>query len=437
MVLVYGRRQRMEIAVYEGKTINILSELNELNDIDIKSVLEKYKKIAEKGAMTCPFCNEKMILRAGQKRDIHFSHLRGNTCMESTAYDTYQGQVSRENKKHSVIKEIIYDELKTQEKIKANLKVEYGYKEKANEKWRYYPDIYLNRNGVEFAVSVITNVNVIGDKKVISSIQKRNKYFEEKGLQIIWFVEDRELADDFTNRVVHLWETEYNLAIKTLEDSKWDSFISELAKEYSNNNIPGLFGYKKRSSRLKIDVRSIYYVHSVGDEITCSVHRVILDEKTSPFRSFAVNKGYQVSISQALIVHDEIQLCDEEIENKERLVFLHEFELKLNGRLQTSDTESSFKKSNFAAASGNNEKPRVEEPTVEVSLDVIEYIEKLHYCSINAVEAKGLYQYLRVHKDELMDYGITLDQIKKAVGYALGRISDPKIRTWLVEIEYL
>ena len=137
----------MDVAMYEGELFNLTAELGRHEESARKRVLEKYKKAAEKKAMTCPYCQEQLLLRAGEVRDAHFAHLSGQTCQESNAYDTYTKQLARESPKHTVMKEIIYNELKGQERLRPDLKVEYGYKEKAKERWSQYPDIYLNNNG--------------------------------------------------------------------------------------------------------------------------------------------------------------------------------------------------------------------------------------------------------------------------------------------------
>lgn len=198
----------MDLGMYEKDLINIRLILEQTEQIDHQTIIEKYRNYSRKGAITCPFCGEKLKLRAGEIRDIHFSHPVGKTCMKAKAYDTYQRQTFRENEKHSVMKEIIYTELKGQERFKNDLKVEYGYLEKAEEKWNIYPDIYLKKGDREFALNIITNIQQIGDEKVVNNIHRRNSYFKNKGLEIIWFIEERELADDFVNRVLHLWEAE-------------------------------------------------------------------------------------------------------------------------------------------------------------------------------------------------------------------------------------
>ncbi|WP_410512113.1 competence protein CoiA family protein [Paenibacillus sp. BR2-3] len=434
----------MDVALYEGEILNITAEVSRYSDVEKERMIDKYRKAAEKKAMACPFCHEELRLRAGEIRDIHFAHLKGRSCQESEAYDTYQNQTKRENKKHSVVKEIIYNELKGQELIRPDLKVEYGYKEKAEEKWKHFPDIYLNKNGREFAVSVITNVHEIGDDKVVKTINKRNKYFQDKGLESIWFVEDRELADDFEHRVLHLWEAEYGLAIKTEEDNKWDKLLNELSEEFPGYNIPHLFGYRAHGP-MNHDVRSLYYVHSIGDEITFSMYRLILDQMRSPFRAFALTKGYRMNISQALIVRDEILLSDKEREDQNRL----EFANQVLFQIEASKAEALLKRDSNEAR--NKQKVRedyfatiVHESFKEVALthfsidiDVVEYISKLKYLSLSPNESEALFYFLKIHRKELEDYGLTLIEVKKWVRYALGKVNEPKIRKWLVEIDEL
>ncbi|WNR45794.1 competence protein CoiA family protein [Paenibacillus roseipurpureus] len=434
----------MDIAKYEGKQMNIISEISKYSDAMKESIIDKLRKIAEKGAMTCPFCDEKLILRAGDIRGVHFAHIRGKTCLESSAYDTYSNQVKRESQKHSVIKELIYDELKTQEKIKPDLKVEYGYKEKAKENWKYYPDIYLNKNGKEYAVSIVTNVYKIGDENVVKVIEKRNKYFTNKGLEIVWFIEDRELADDLSNRVIHLWEAERNLTVKTNADTQWDQFLLNLIMNYSAYDLFEVLNYHKRSS-LSIDVRSLYYVHSVGEEITFSVYRLILDEAKAPFRAFAVNEGYKMNISKALLIQDAIQLSDHEHDSKDKELFrnkfisnLKDFELK---RQQEEDKETKYVPYqdyiNIQREQATEQIKNEVEYWVSNDFDVVEHKYKLERFTINSGEAKNLFFFLKRYRNDLNDYGFNVLMFKKLARQALGAISEAPTREWLVEIDEL
>ncbi|NRF89828.1 competence protein CoiA [Paenibacillus frigoriresistens] len=434
----------MDIAKYEGKQVNIITEISKFSDEMKESIIDKFRKIAEKGAMSCPFCDEKLILRAGDVRDVHFAHIRGKTCLESSAYDTYSNQVKRESQKHSVIKELIYDELKTQEKIKPDLKVEYGYKEKADENWKYYPDIYLNKNGKEYAVSIVTNVYKIGDENVVKVIEKRNKYFTNKGLEIVWFIEDRELADDLSNRVIHLWEAEQNLTLKTNADTQWDKFLLNLIMNYSTYDLFEVFNYHKRST-LSIDVRSLYYVHSVGDEITFSVYRVILDEAKPPFRAFAVNEGYKMNISKALLIQDAIQLSDHENDSKDQelfrntfLSYLKEFEQKRQQEENKRTEYVSYQDYiNIKREQATEQIKNEVEYSVSNDFDVVEHKYKLERFTINSGEAKNLYYFLKRYRNDLVDYGFNVIMFKKLARQALGAISEKSIREWLVEIDEL
>ncbi|ASA20083.1 competence protein CoiA family protein [Paenibacillus donghaensis] len=434
----------MDVALYEGEILNITAEISRYSEVEKERMIDKYRKAAEKKAMLCPYCHEELRLRAGEIRDIHFAHLKGMSCQESEAYDTYHKQTKRENKKHSVIKEIIYNELKGQELIRPDLKVEYGYKEKAEEKWKHYPDIYLNKNGREFAVSVITNVHEIGDEKFVKTINKRNKYFTDKGLESIWFVEDRELADDYEHRVLHLWEAEYGLAIKTEEDYKWDELLKELREQFPGYTIPRLFGYRAHGP-MNHDVRSLYYVHSIGDEITFSVYRLILDQMRSPFRAFALTKGYRMNISQALIVRDEILLSDKDQEDGNRLEFANRVLYQIEAleaadavRRESNETRNEQQaREEYLASIAQETLEEVAEAHFTVEIDVVEYISKLKYLSLSPQESEALFYFLKLHRRELEDYGLTLLDVKKWVRYALGKINDPKIRMWLVEIEDL
>lgn len=451
----------MDKGLYEGQVINVKNII--LNAVEKNKAIDTYRKIAEKGAITCPFCSEKLLLRAGDIRDIHLAHSRGRTCQIAKAYDRYQVQVARENTKHSVIKEIIYTDLKGQERFKPDLRVNYGYEEKGTESWRHYPDIYLNKNGREFAISIITNVHEIGDNKVVRLIDARNKYFKEKGLETIWFIEDRELAMDYEKRILHLWEAEYGLAIKTEEDHKWDELLNGLVDEFPNVNMANLFGYRSHGP-FDVDVRSLYYVHSEGEHITISTHRIILDHKKTPYRAFAITKGYQQSISYALIVKNEILLSDPEQEEKDRLDFANEVIHKIEERRSRLQFEEEWKLSSDPEQAEKDRLDFTDEvihstderkncsqlenewklPGEEVAatvagneIDFTDLLIKVRKRIITAGEARQLYYYVKQNKEDLIDYGLTLKDLSKIIDESIGRIEDPKLREWLVGIQFL
>lgn len=306
----------MQEALYEGKPFHLKTYLDTVEDI--KGELERLKKRAGKGAFRCPYCKDTLILKAGDIREEHFSHRYSRSCEIAEASETYHQQIKRESKTHSVMKEIIYNELKGQEKINENMQVDYGYIAKGKEKWRYYPDIIVKNADKEIAITILTNVTANKDEKLVRQIRKRNRYYQNKGMQTIWFVEDAEMSVDMNHYVIHLWEAELDIAIKTEEDLKWENMLNHLPMD---EPLFKLFDYHHRKTPRSFDVRSLYYVHSTETEIVFTVQRFIVDEMEYPFRAFALNNGYQISMSKALLTTQTIQLSDPEIEEKNRELF--------------------------------------------------------------------------------------------------------------------
>jgi len=295
----------LQEALYEGNHFDLKVYLE--SKPDIKTEIEKLKKRADKGAFCCPYCNETLILKSGEIREEHFAHRHSKSCEISAASEVYQRQVKRESKKHSVMKEIIYDELKTQEKINNNLQVDYGYITKAPEKWRYYPDIVLNNKGKELAITILTDVNSNKDEKLVNQIKKRNRYYKNKNLDPIWFIEDAEQSIDMDNHVIHLWEAELDIAIKTAEDRLWEATINSYPLKYP---LFDLFDYYYTKLPTSVDIQSIYYVQSSKTSIEFTVQRFVKESDKYPYRAFALNDAYQISLSTALLTTDELQLSD-------------------------------------------------------------------------------------------------------------------------------
>lgn len=217
------------------------------------------------------------------------------------------------------MKEIIYDELKSQEKINKDLQVDYGYITKAFEKWRFYPDIIIKNKEKELAITILTDVTSNKDEKLVKQIKNRNRYFKEKNLEPIWFVEDAEQSIDMNHRVIHLWEAELDISIKTAEDLRWEETLNSLSLKYP---LFELFNYHHKKVPSTYDIQSIYYVHSTEINIVFTVQRFIKDETKYPFRAFALNKAYQISLSTALWTSRELQLSEPEIEEKQREKFI-------------------------------------------------------------------------------------------------------------------
>ncbi len=307
----------MQEALYEGNIFHLKTHLESMNDVKVG--LAQLKKRGDKGAFLCPYCNEILTPKLGDIREKHFAHRHSKSCKLSVASEVYQVQVKRESKKHSVMKDIIYDELKTQEKIREDLHVGYGFKTKASEGWHFYPDIIVRNKEKELAITILTNVNSSKDKMLVKQIRKRNMYYKSKNLNPIWFIEAAEQSIDMDHRVIHLWEAELDLAIKTVEDQLWEETIDSLTIK---DSLFDLFDYHHTELPSILDVCSVYYVHSTETSIKFSVQRFIKDNDRYPFRAFAVNDMYQISLSSALLATQELQLSDPDIEQLQRDDFI-------------------------------------------------------------------------------------------------------------------
>lgn len=249
----------MYTAIYQGIETSVRRELDKH-----KNNTQLIKNIGEKGGYRCPFCYEKLRFRSGEYNDKHFANFKGMSCEESEIQEKqiekYKQAKKRESKKHKIITDFILAELNVQAQIHPNLSVDLGVIKKANEGWKYYPDIILTMESEEIAISVLTNVTPIRDIRLINSIKKQNKYFKEKGLKIVWFVEEKEQAVNIDNYVIHLWETEVNLAIETHEDNLWTTFLRDLKAKNENHSIFRVFEYDIQKNMMENRVKSLYYV---------------------------------------------------------------------------------------------------------------------------------------------------------------------------------
>lgn len=81
--------------------------------------------------------------------------------------------------------------------------------------------------------------------------------------------------------------------------------------------------------------------------------------------------------------------------------------------------------------------PEPELAAIRSNYDVVESFQKLKQGSITSLEAKKFYHFLKTRKHNLINYELTISELKRVITDALGRINDPAIRTWLVEAESL
>ena len=430
----------MQIAKYDlHEIISLPDEFSKYTGREV--AISEIKKRGQKGAYTCPFCEEDLILRAGTTYEPHFAHSRGKSCILAKAYEQYEKQVKRESPKHSIIRDVIFDDLSTQGKYKPDLKVEHGFQAKSQESWRIVPDLVVQKGGREFGISILTNVHERGDENLVKLIQKRKKYFEEKGIDVIWFVEDRELSIDLAHRVLYLWESETLLTNKTSWDYQWDNLIHELSVD-DTYPLSEIFNYNERT-KLSNDVRSLYYVHSNQESITFSVYRMILDELQSPYRAFAVSTGYYIQLSEALVIQDDLRLANDDLENRQMELFRSNFVKALDDlMLEYKETiiERPGENAFLLPTQSNKQQSIVEKPHEELEIvhwddgTVAYLINRLKRGYITEDEAGKLEYYLRHNRELVVFKGWELRDIQSMASAALGIINDPKVRIHLVEI---
>lgn len=429
--------------MYEQKQVSLHDEFPKFTSREV--AIDQIKKRGQKRAYTCPFCEEFLTLRAGNTNEPHFAHIRDKSCLMSQAYEQYEKQIKRESSKHSVIRDVIFDDLSTQGKYKPDLKVEHGYQAKLQESWKIVPDIVVKKGSKQFGISILTNVHQKGDENLVKLIRKRQKYFKEKELDVIWFVEDRELSVDLTYRVLFLWESEILLTNKTSWDSKWDDLIHELS---DNDTYPlyEVFNYHGRTE-IANDVRSLYYVNSNQDEITFSVYRMILDELQSPYRAFAVSSGYNIQLSEALVIQDQLRLSNDDLEERHMALFKSDFAKAIDSMMEEY-------RETYVPQYTQKPAPLPTRPTVkkqetpkkhQEELEVVHWddgtvaylINKLKSGYITERDAAKLEYYLRHNRELVVFKGWELRDIQAMASAALGRIDDPKVRIHLIEIEDL
>jgi hypothetical protein len=199
---------------------------------------------------------------------------------------------------------------------------------------------------------------------------------------------------------------------------------------------------------LRYDVRSLYYVHSTSDEISFSVYRLILDELQSPYRAFAVSRGYKIQLSDALVVHDQIRLANEDMEKRQMELFKVDFTKEIDHIVQS---ETCHKESeNPVVISSIPDSPTaitspIKQQGTGNDLSLIHWddgtvaylIGQLKRGCITEPDAAMPERYLRHNRELVVFKGWELRDIQKMANEALGKIPHPEIRKHLVEITLL
>lgn len=447
----------MYSAIYRKSSVTMEEEWQKHN-----GDRELISNIGKKGWYTCPFCGSKLKARLGEKKDRHFAHWSGTSCEEAKEQEKqinkYKRQKDRETPTHGVVCSFIHAELKGQESIHEGVSVQEGVVSKSKERWTYYPDLILTVHNKEVAISILTNITPQKDTKLIKSIQKQNEYYKKKGLDVIWFVEDREQTLNMHEHVIHLWASEVDLTIETAEDQKWTRFLKTLRKE-KQHSIFNVFNYEP-INQMDTKVKSLYYVSAKENHVTFTVNRLILDGKSEPYSGFVLNQGYNMRMSTALSIKDSsLNLSDSNMEEQLRNDFQKQYDEKLVSYIEKLEKEkkrneeeqqinewlgceqeeplkqgqefqsktSFFKNKPQNISTTFKNKPTYDSITAqEANL----LIEKIYKRKITATEAKNLYFYMKAHPS------LRQKIIMRDFQYALSDFTDER-RKWLVEIEYL
>lgn len=287
--------------------------------------ISNLKKLAEKGLFQCPYCESKLKVRSGEKREVHFSHHHSESCEESKVVEKaekkYTKQIKRETPKHQTMVMIVHDELQTQSRTRNGMYVDFGYRAKSH--LSEFPDVWVKLGDEEFAISILTNVSPQQDQVLSDKIIKRHMNFVEQGMHPIWFIENKELAIEKEKNAIVLWDAEAVLALKTEEDRIWDYMLAKTIKDLS---FFDLYNYVPTMKEIAIDVRSLYYIYSNDDRIVVKVQRFLNDRLKKPFRSFLINEGYEMSFAEALSLQNNFILCNTDIEEENRKKFINRFE---------------------------------------------------------------------------------------------------------------
>jgi hypothetical protein len=287
-----------------------------------EDTISNIKKLAQKALFECPYCQAKLIVKAGEERGLYFSHQHSEACEASKKVDKaerkYKKQIERETKIHNVIVNILHDELSTQARIKTNISAEYGYKAKADLK--EFPDIWVRIGAKEFALSVITNVSSSSDSKLSNQFIKRHQYIEEQGMQPIWFIEKKEQAIEVEKNAIVLWDAELAISSKTEEDRQWEKLLAEVI---NGSEFFKYFNYPFYNDTVEIDVRSMYYIYTSEEKIVVKVQRFLKDRTDKPYRAFLLNGGYEIPFSEALTIKNEFLLSNSTSEDQHRKIFIN------------------------------------------------------------------------------------------------------------------
>jgi hypothetical protein len=341
-------------------------------------VITNIKKLAKKGLYQCPYCKANLIVKSGDERGLHFSHLHSEACVESKKIDQaerkYRKQTERETKKQKVLVDFIYDELSKQSKLKEDMYVEYGYKAKT--KLKEYPDIIVKNGEKEFAITIVTNVNPLEDGYLAKQVIKRHDYFIQHKMEPIWFIEKKEQSIEQEKQSLILWEAELTISSKTVEDRKWDYFLNNIIKD---KEFFTSYNYPLTMNKLEIDVKGMYYLYTNDDRTVVKVQRFLKDRTEKPYRAFLINHGYEMAFADALLLKNDFLLSDPNKEEEARKNFkerynqlLHSYNEKL--RLQDEERKQKINEYREQLKRTLNELIEQNDCSLPLSIEQVEYL---------------------------------------------------------------
>ncbi|KGR74718.1 competence protein CoiA family protein [Ureibacillus sinduriensis] len=289
-----------------------------LNKTDIINL----KRVTEKGTYKCAFCGGRVRIESGDVKGTYFSHFKDESCIANAsklekAYLTYKNQIMREEPKQQIVVSLLKNELEGLKKIYSHLKVDLGYNIPIFQ--THLPDVVveLGEGKKKYAMSVVTKINKESDLELSETLKKRNQYFIKLGFEPIWFVERSHEAREYRSREIVFWESEKNILQQSKEDKEWTRFLKDLTP--SALRLSEILGIKKILKSLT--VQSIMYL-SPKDNGKFLIYRFIEELETNPCRAYLINEPYEMTMGEALSIHEnEFLFAVSEKEKKGREVF--------------------------------------------------------------------------------------------------------------------
>lgn len=140
----------------------------------------------------------------------------------------------------------------------------------------------------------------------------------------------------------------------------------------------------------------------------------------------------------------KLPLLNRQIEHLKKLIFEYKLVLIKNQKSQKHTLKKNnnlIQQSFFNIDLNNTKQINIKEEKINIgdseNIDPMDLYSKLKEKNISTQESKMFYEFISNHKSELKNYGLDLSEIKEYVTKALGKISNPNIRQWLVEIEFI